>query len=400
MTSSTHRMARRFTLPTTVPHWATLLAGLLLGCVLTSTFTFHMRWCSDKVSLSDLSLDRQTVSIIRVNEHIRAHGKGISVDGGWERNVDTNVDAQEPEWNDCVCGNELKKLKAAIDIPTGDLEKYRPNSLDSTYRPSTFITKPSLASFSPGWNYSKSNRGNYSTYNHPLPLLLGGKSREQVLSEEFLLRRSFIVAVNVPDNGLRWANEIFDTWGQDVPQIIFFISESFEEVEPEAIGLPLVKLKGINGSGEALRKPLAILQYLHDNHREAFHWFVMVGTQTFVRGQRMEEVLSRFDSSEKVYLGWAARGRPEEADLLQLLPHENYCLGAPGMVFSKASLTALGGHLGFCQHSLERHNREEEKPWMNWDVEIGRCVSRTIGIQCSQSAEVIMCIYDILDGPL
>ena len=342
-----------------------------------------MRWCSDKVSLSDLSLDRQTVSITRVNEHIRAHGKGISVDGGWER----NVDAQEPGLNDCVCGDELKKLKAAFEEHTGDLDKYSPNAIDPTYKASHFIPKPSLATFSPAWNYNNS-RGNYSIYNHPLSLPPGGKSREQLLSEEFLLHRSFVVAVNVPDDGLMLANEIYDTWGQDVPQIIFFISESFAEIDPEAIELPLVRLKGINGSDEFLRKPFAILQYLHDNYRDAFHWFVMVGMQTFVRANRMKEVLSRFDSSEKVYLGWAARGRPEEADELELLPHENYCLGTPGMVFSKATLKALGGRLGFCQQSLERHNREGERPWRNWDVEIGRCVSRTVGIQCSQSAEV------------
>ena len=380
-------LGRRFTLPATVPHWATLLAGFLLGCVLTSTFTFHVRWCTDKVALSDVSLDRQTVSIIKVNEHIRAHGKGIAVEGGgWEK----SVEGQDGEWEDCICGDELKKLKTMNEIPTSEWDKYSRTAIDPTYKASSFVTKPSLATFSPSWDGSNSgnNSGNYSAFVRP-PSEEQEDRREQLLSEEFLLRRSFVVAVNVPDDSLKWASEIFDTWGQDVPQILFFISETCNLTEPESIGLPLVKVKGVNGSYDSsVQKSFAIIQYLHSNYQDAFHWFVLVGAQTFVWAKRMGDVLARFDSSSKVYLGWAAKGRPEDAKFLQLLPNENYCLGAPGMVFSNAALSALGRELPFCAQSLIRHNKEDDVVWGNWDVEIGRCVYRRVGIHCSQSAEV------------
>ena len=376
---------RRLSVPTSAPHWVILLAGVLLGSVLTSTFTFHMRWCSDKVALGDLSLDRQTVSIIKVNEHIRAHGKGITVEGQWER----NLDGQESDWEDCVCGEELKRLKAAKEAPTKDWAKYGVGSLDPTYRASSLVTKPPIATFSPVWNSSNSSSSrDYSSFVDPSP---AGDlpPRDQLLSEEFRLRRSYLVAVNVPDDGLRWASEIYDTWGQDVPQIIFFISGTCNKTEPESIGLPLVEISGVNGSYEdSVRKSFAILEYLHQNYHEAFNWYVLVGTQTFIRGGRMGQILSHLDPSAEVYLGWAAKGRPEDAKYLNLLPHEFYCLGTAGMAFSNAALRSLGDRLPMCLGSVERHNRKEQLQWRNWDVEVGRCVSRTLGIQCSQSAEV------------
>ena len=376
-------MRRRFSLPTTVPPWVTLLAGTLLGCVLTSTFTFHWRWCADKVALGDVSLDRQTVSIISVNEHIRAHGNGVAIGGGgWERNLGQQ---DQPDWENCVCGNELKKLKAANGSATKDL--YNGPGIEPTYKPSIFIPKPSLATFSPVWNYSNSKGA--LNYTHPVPAR-DHVSREQLLSEEFHLQRNFIVAVNVPDDGLSWATEIYNSWGQDVPQILFFVSENCNNIsDSESIVLPLIKLSGIDGSLEnSVEKAFSILGYLHENYRYAFKWFILVNVQTFVWVQHMEDVLSRLDSSSRVYLGWATKGRPEDAEFLRLLDHERYCLGGPGMVFSQATLRALGRELAFCLQSVQRYNQQEDGLWVNWDVEIGRCVSRTVGIQCSQSAEV------------
>ena len=378
---------RRVTVPTTVPHWVTLTAGLLLGCVLTSTFTFHLRWCSDKVALGDLSLDRQTVSIIKVNEHIRAHGKGIAVEGQWER----NVDGLESDWEECVCGEELKRLKLARDTPTGDVQQNGVGSLDPTFRASNLVTKPSIATFSPHWNTTNTSRGDPYLFN-PSLTTADKLPREQLLSEEFRVRRSFVVAVDVPDDGLEWASEIYDSWGGDVPHIIFFISSSCNKTEPESVGLPLVEISGVNDSkegGSSIQKSFAILQYLHQNYREAFNWYLLVGTQTFIRAKRMEQILSRLDQSSEVYLGWAAKGRPEDADFLHLLPHEFYCLGTAGMALSNAALKTLGGQLPVCLEEVSRHNRQTPRaPWMNWDVEVRRCVSRSLGIQCSQSAEV------------
>lgn len=153
---------RRFSLPTTFPPWLILITGVVLGGVLTSTFTFHLRWCNgDKVAIGDLSLDRQTVSIIRVNEHIRTHGNGLTMDGEWER--ERNVDGKVEESEDCVCGVELKRLKALNEVPTVDWERKSRFALDATYKPSRFVTPSSAATYSPSWD-SVNTTG---TYTHP-----------------------------------------------------------------------------------------------------------------------------------------------------------------------------------------------------------------------------------------
>jgi hypothetical protein len=45
-----------------------------------------------------------------------------------------------------------------------------------------------------------------------------------------------------------------------------------------------------------------------------------------------------------------------------------------------------------CLETVEAHNRIGEgvagRAWFNEDVELGRCVSRNVGIQCSNSEEV------------
>lgn len=107
----------------------------------------------------------------------------------------------------------------------------------------------------------------------------------------------------VPDDGINWASVIYDTWGQDVPQILFFISETCNKTEEAVFGLPLVTITGIDGTNEnSVKKTFAVIKYLHEEYQDAFDWYVLVSTQTFVWARRMDDVLSRFDSSKKVYI--------------------------------------------------------------------------------------------------
>ena len=59
-----------------------------------------------------------------------------------------------------------------------------------------------------------------------------------------------------------------------------------------------------------------------------------------------------------------------------------------GVVFSNAALRALVPHLDECLEAIEYYNKFAESSWYNEDVELGRCVSRKVGIQCSTSLEV------------
>ena len=291
-----------------------------------------------------------------------------------------------------MCGEELRVLQTAAEQPTRfrarDEDAAGENVVQPTYRASQLVTKPSIATFSPVWT-SNDSHWNLTQFISP-PSDQQGGMKEQFLSDEFHLRKSVLVAINVPDDDLEWASQIYDSWGQDLPQVIFFISESCNTSLPEAIGLPLVRL--VAGAGksaeEYVLKTFSILKFLYEHYIDSFHWFMLANTQTFVHGSRLKETLSRFNPASKIYLGWAARGRPEDSSVLQLLPHEYYCLGAPGMVLSNAALQALGGELPLCLEAIQKHNMAEREQWRIYDVELGRCMSRRVGIQCSQSAEV------------
>ena len=94
----------------------------------------------------------------------------------------------------------------------------------------------------------------------------------------------------------------------------------------------------------------------------------------------------------RIYMSITPAGRVDDQKTLQLLPKENYCLGSSGVVLSNGALRALAGKLPFCHQAIERHNSEGESLWRNWDVELGRCLSRRVGVQCSLSTEVGVCV--------
>ena len=65
-------------------------------------------------------------------------------------------------------------------------------------------------------------------------------------------------------------------------------------------------------------------------------------------------------------------------------------MGGPGVVLSQAALKALYPHLDKCLGAVEKHNMDSSQPqWYNEDVELGRCISRNIGVQCSASIDKV-----------
>ena len=58
-------------------------------------------------------------------------------------------------------------------------------------------------------------------------------------------------------------------------------------------------------------------------------------------------------------------------------------------MLSFATLKLLVPYLPTCLQAVETHNKQHpDQEWVAEDMELGRCISRTIGIQCSRSKEV------------
>lgn len=99
----------------------------------------------------------------------------------------------------------------------------------------------------------------------------------------------------------------------------------------------------------------------------------------FFVGDKLEEFLRSLNSSKPLYLGQTGLGNIEELGKLGLEPGENFCMGGPGMIFSREVLRRMVPHIGECLR--EMYTTHE-------DVEVGRCVRRFGGTQCVWSYEV------------
>lgn len=98
-------------------------------------------------------------------------------------------------------------------------------------------------------------------------------------------------------------------------------------------------------------------------------------------GEKLELFLRSLNSSKPLYLGQTGLGTTEELGKLALEHGENFCMGGPGMIFSREVLRRMVPHIGSCLR--EMYTTHE-------DVEIGRCVRRFGGTQCVWSYEVML----------
>lgn len=101
-----------------------------------------------------------------------------------------------------------------------------------------------------------------------------------------------------------------------------------------------------------------------------------------VVGEKLELFLRSLNSSKPLYLGQTGLGTTEELGKLALEPGENFCMGGPGMIFSREVLRLMVPHISTCLK--EMYTTHE-------DVEVGRCVRRFGGTQCVWSYEVSHC---------
>ena len=95
-------------------------------------------------------------------------------------------------------------------------------------------------------------------------------------------------------------------------------------------------------------------------------------------GEKLESFLRSLNSSQPLYLGQTGLGTAEELGKLALEPGENFCMGGPGMIFSREVLRRMVPHIGTCLR--EMYTTHE-------DVEVGRCVRRFGVTQCVWSYE-------------
>ena len=209
------------------------------------------------------------------------------------------------------------------------------------------------------------------------------------LQDEYIFHEKLLVGVMTQQEYLSTrARIVYETWGQDVSGLVFFVGEDCN-VSADLAYLPVVKLPGIpDHVYPPLKKAFAVMKYMYEYYIDDFNWFVRADDDMYVRGRKLQDLLGGMNPYEMVYLGRAGTGRPEDLERLNLLPYERYCMGGPGVIFSNAALRGIGPHLDNCLQAIFYHDKFNGQDWNDDDVEIGRCLSRKLNVQCSTSAAV------------
>uniref|UniRef100_A0AC34RFG1 Hexosyltransferase n=2 Tax=Panagrolaimus sp. JU765 TaxID=591449 RepID=A0AC34RFG1_9BILA len=184
------------------------------------------------------------------------------------------------------------------------------------------------------------------------------------------------------------AYHVWKTWAKDFPgKVLFFVAEDTYSIYPE---MPLIRLKGVDDSYPPQKKSFAMIHWMYDNYLDDFDWFMRADDDLYVRGEKLEEFLRSLDSKKPHYLGQAGLGNLAEYGQLALGRRENYCMGGPGIVFSKETIRMLGPHLEGCLMELLTTHE---------DVELGRCVRKHVGIACTWNYEMQTLFHNNQSAP-
>ena len=173
----------------------------------------------------------------------------------------------------------------------------------------------------------------------------------KLLKQEYLIKAPLLIGILTQQEYLHTrAQAVYDTWTQDISEggVVFFVGEDCE-IAANLSHLPIIRLQGIpDRVYPPLKKAFAVMQYMYDHFIDQYNWFIRADDDMYVRGDLLMELLKKMSPYERVYLGRAGVGKDNDLGRLHLLPHERYCMGGPGVVFSNAAMRAIGPHLNNC----------------------------------------------------
>lgn len=172
---------------------------------------------------------------------------------------------------------------------------------------------------------------------------------------------------------------VYKTWGSDIPGKIAFFSSEESKRPANMPDLPLVSLPNVDDSYPPQKKSFLMLKYMWEKYGDHFEWFFRADDDVYIRPDKIEDLLRSLDSKKLYFIGQAGKGNPEEFGLLSLEEDENFCMGGPGMIMSRETLSRMAPHIKHCLHNLFTTHE---------DVEVGRCVQKFAGVPCTWAYNV------------
>ncbi|KAF2347604.1 Chondroitin N-acetylgalactosaminyltransferase, partial [Trinorchestia longiramus] len=179
---------------------------------------------------------------------------------------------------------------------------------------------------------------------------------------------------------------VYETYAQHIPgKLAFFTSETSITTS----NIPVIRLKGVDDSYPPQKKSFMMLKYMHDHFLDHFEFFMRADDDVYIRPDEFEKFLRSVNSTKLQFIGQTGKGNSEEFGRLSLLDYENFCMGGPGVILSQSTLALVAPHVGDCLYNM--HTSHE-------DVELGRCVQRFAGVQCTWSYEMRHILYHNSSG--
>ncbi len=172
------------------------------------------------------------------------------------------------------------------------------------------------------------------------------KVRYRKLSYEVAPRNILFVGVVTAEKYLNTrAVAINNTWGRDLPNLIYFSSHP----NKTSIKLPIISLPGVNDTVyPPQRKVYHMLKYMHDNFIDDYDFFMRSDDDVYVKTDLLLEILQNINPAQDIYMGCPGFGRPDDQSRIKLEGGEHYCMGGPGVIFSRSALRKLAPHLDTC----------------------------------------------------
>lgn len=207
----------------------------------------------------------------------------------------------------------------------------------------------------------------------PFDIIGGDETKYPHNSDDNLLFVGVMTAQQYLDTR---AVAVYETWAQEIPgKVAFFTSE--HSVVKSVI--PVIRLKGVDDSYPPQKKSFMMLKYMYDHFLNHYEFFMRADDDLYARPDKLEKFLRSVNSSQLQFIGQTGKGNIAEFGQLSLLDYENFCMGGPGVIFSKSTLARVAPHVQDCLQNM--HSTHE-------DVELGRCVQRFAEIPCTWSYEV------------
>lgn len=247
----------------------------------------------------------------------------------------------------CTCGEELERLKrlARVALFVGNYTKFR-NCIGDLAPTAPVENMDAMMEFlyprneDPIVDFRDKRRKKFRP---------GTRSEPRTLRDEYIFKKGLLVGVLTQQEYLATrAKALYETWGREVDKLILFVGEDCN-ISSDLSHLPIVKLEGVpDHVYPPLKKAFAVMKYMYSHHINEFNWFVRADDDMYLRTNKLTDLLKQMNPYERVYLGRAGAGRKEDLERLELLPHERYCMGGPGVILSNGAMRGVGPHLDNC----------------------------------------------------